>query len=396
MLKFRARWLPEPLPPAGRPLSTEATEPRFDALAALVEAAMPRHVGLAVGVTTPHGCYTYGAGPRHIDDGKAAEGDVDDGSRPPSHGIDASTPFEIGSMTKVFTGLLLAAAELRREIDLDAPIATVLPQLNDADDDRVQRITWRHLATHTAGVARMPAGVFLPSNLWQIIRAGDCYGHYDVDRILRPLLRGTLSHDPGSAYRYSNLGFAGLGLALTRVLGTSLGDALRHHVTGPLGMQATHLGWPLPKPSAHATGHRSILHWRRLHLFQVADHWSFPEPMAAAGGITSTLHDLLRFTEACLSGEASALSAALKRSMEVHYRAGYFRVGLAWGFYKLRESGYEVCYHNGATGGFRSYLAIAKEPRCGVVVLGNATPPVDGLAVQLLKAVAHSAASPGG
>ena len=152
----------------------------------------------------------------------------------------ADSLFEIGSVTKVFTALLLAEAVTRGELALQTPLADVLPEVQVPTRDGVA-ITLEHLATHTAGLPRNP--VPLPAALlaqWRA-RDGDPWEAVDRAGLLAALAGTTLRRTPGTGrIAYSNLGAGVLGHALVAAAGSrDFGELVRARVCGPLGMADT-------------------------------------------------------------------------------------------------------------------------------------------------------------
>ena len=180
--------------PANRPVPSDA-----DILKILVERidAQRQSVGLVVGVIEPNGrrVVTYGS---------LAKGD----SRP----LNGDTIFEIGSITKVFTSLLLADATERHEVALTDPIAKYLPPQVKVPERGGRSITLQDLSTHTSGLPRMPANMDPkdPSNP---------YADYSVDQLYQSLSTVQLTRDIGAQYEYSNLDGGLLGHVLARRAG---------------------------------------------------------------------------------------------------------------------------------------------------------------------------------
>ncbi len=143
--------------------------------------------------------------------------------------ITASTVFEIGSISKAFTGVLLADMILRGEVALDDAVATHLPPGTRVPDKDGAVITLRHLTTHTSGLPRLPDNLD-PKD------PTDPYADYDAARLTAFLATHQLRRAPGSTYEYSNLGAGLLGFALATRAGMSYGDLLRTRILEPLGM----------------------------------------------------------------------------------------------------------------------------------------------------------------
>ncbi|MEV0187834.1 serine hydrolase domain-containing protein [Kitasatospora purpeofusca] len=313
------------------------------------------------------------------------------------------TLFEIGSVTKVFTSLALARLTLAGTVTLDDPLAEVLADALPAGvtvpAKGPEPLALRHLATHTSGLPRLPAGMLLPSLLSP--NKPDPYAHCTADTLLTGLGRTRLRAAPGRSFRYSNLGAGLLGLALAHRAGIGYGELVRREICEPLGLKDTVLE-PSPEQTArlapgHTTGGRPVPAW---HL---AD-------LAGAGGLRSTAADLAVLLRAQLaagpeasgaagepaeaperSGEAAPgteLAAAIALTREVRHRVNPVAwMHLGWLGHRLhaRQGGHLQIWHNGGTGGYRSFVAFDPERQVGVIVLANTRRSVDAPGVRLLR-----------
>jgi CubicO group peptidase (beta-lactamase class C family) len=287
----------------------------------------------------------------------------------PAHPITDSTSFEIGSITKAFTGTLLADMVLRGEVALDDPVSKYLPGWTIPTWSG-QPITLLDLATHTSGLPRMPDNMH-PAN------GDDPYVDYSAADFRQFLAHHQLRRQPGSAYEYSNYGMALLGTALAHRAHVSYEDLVRQRILGPLGMRETEFRIGRRDSARAAQGHNEQL--------EPTPPWHLGE-FVAAGGLHSTVPDLLRFARAALD----TVSGPLARVMAFAIRprrplAGSDSIGLAW--HHLHLDGTDVVWHNGGTGGFRSWLGVDVAHHRAVVALANAGGgfPIDGIGVQLMR-----------
>ena len=169
-------------------------------------------VGIVVGVIEP-------AGRRIVTYGRASTSEAVP--------LDGDTIFEIGSISKVFTSLLLADAVQRGEVALTDPISKYLPASVKVPE-RGRAITLQDLATHTSGLPRLPdMNPKDPENP---------YADYSVDQLYRFLSTYQLPRDVGASYEYSNLGAGLLGHILALRAGTDYESLVKSRITGPLGM----------------------------------------------------------------------------------------------------------------------------------------------------------------
>jgi len=284
---------------------------------------------------------------------------------------DGDTVFEIASITKVFTGILLAQAVVNGEVKLDDPISMYLPDGVTAPEYEGRSITLLDLATHTSGLPRWPFNVHPkdPSNP---------YADYTPDQMYAFLSGYRLTRAPGSTYEYSSYGFGLLGNLLARRAGQADYEALLlERITRPLGMDSTRIELTPEMLSNLATPHSS---------YSVAAS-NYDDPtLAGAGQIRSTANDMLTFLAANIGITDTELQPALQLA-NTPQRPGEMwtlaYIGLGW---NLPGSGNGIHYHGGGAFGYSSFLAWDSERKIGVVVLMNVYDgPRERIAFPLLR-----------
>jgi serine-type D-Ala-D-Ala carboxypeptidase/endopeptidase len=285
--------------------------------------------------------------------------------------LDEHTAFEIGSITKVFTGIALASLAGSGEVGLDDPVARHLPAGVRVPGTDERPITLRHLATHTSGLPRLPSNL-LPFD------AADPYAGYTPERLYAFLADHTLRRPPGAAAEYSNVGAGLLGHALAHRTGGDYESLVTERVLGPLGLGDTWIRMTPEREARTAVGHR-------LDGAPVP-YWTL-NALEGAGALRSTARDLLLFAAANVDPRSSPISDALLLAQRVHAEgtAAGQRHGLGWGLLDVRGEGFLV--HNGGTGGFRSLLALHPGSGRAVVILTNGGAPADDLGLHLLDPV---------
>lgn len=270
---------------------------------------------------------------------------------------DGETIFEIGSITKVFTALLLSDMVSRGEVALNEPVAKYLPPSVHMPTRNGKQITLLDLATHHSGLPREPAH----SNV-----------SYTVDDMYDFLNHYELTRDPGSKYEYSNFGVALLGQVLARRAGTDYETLLRTRITGPLEMNhtAVHL---TPDMQAHLTpGHSG---GRKTPSAP-------PHALAPAGAIRSDVDDLFIFLAANMGLIHTPLFPAMKNMLSVHRTAGpHTEIALGWHIIQGRN---ELVCHNGSTYGYHAFLGFEPRRKIGVVVLSNSNGFIDDIGQRAL------------
>ncbi len=288
-----------------------------------------------------------------VDDGHAqiaGFGKLADGRAP-----DGNTVFEIGSVTKTFTALLLAREVEAKAVSLDTPVATLLPDFK-MPARHGKPITLGLLAEQFSGLPRLP-GNLQPADL------GNPYADYGRDRLKAFLAGYTLPRDPGAAYEYSNLGFGLLGEALAQQAKLSYGELLQRMVLTPLGMDSSGTELTPAMRAQLAPGHDE--------QGQPAKHWEMGA-LGGAGALLSDGTDMLRYLKANMGQLKTPLSEAIKLTHAPRRDiGGGDRIGLAWMTHHTPYG--DVIWHNGETGGYSSFIGFTSDGRRGVVILTSAT-----------------------
>lgn len=323
----------------------EILQKRIDGLA-----GKEQGVGIIVGVIEPAGRRVVGAG--HFDEMKPFDGD---------------TAFEIGSITKVFTALLLSDMVQRGEVRLDDPVKKYLPANVSLPERNGRQITLVDLATHTAGLP------FMPSDLPPF---GDSSAKYSPRDIYQFLAHYQIQSDLGTAVEYSNLGYWLLGEALAKRAGTDFETVLRSRVIEPLNLRNTAIT-PSNLKSRCAVGHNAVL--QSAPVFSEVACYGLMQP---AGGLSSTANDLLKVLAVAMSDEDSVLSSSMNAMLETRRTAGKNQQALGWTIIKQGDE--QLIVHDGGTFGFASSLAWDPKRRIGVVALANQVADVGDITRHLL------------
>lgn len=298
-----------------------------------------------------------------------AYGALDAGDRRPPNG---DTVFEIGSVTKVFTSLLLADMVQRGEVALTDPVAKYLPASVKMPERGGRSIELQDLATHTSGLPRLPTNL-IPKDLT------NPYADYTVDQLYQFLSGYTLTRDIGSRYEYSNLGGGLLGHVLARRAGMDYETLVRARITTPLQMNSTAITLT-PELKARLTpGHDATLK-------RVAN-WDLPT-LAGAGALRSTANDMLTFLAANLSFTKTDLAPAMAAMLAARQSTGAPGLEIALGWHIDTRFGTDIVWHNGGTGGYRTFVGYNPATRVGAAVLSNTatSPGVDDIGLHLLDA----------
>lgn len=291
---------------------------------------------------------------------------------------DRDSVYEIGSITKVFTGILLADRVKAGVVKLDDPVQKHLPDgwTMPRRDDR--DITLLHLATHTSGLPRMPYG-FLPV---AINHPEDPFAHFDLDALKKGLPDTKVQHAIGARHEYSNLGVGLLGDALAHASKAEGYEALlRDRVLKPLGLADSGIKLTDPQAKRIIPGHTAA--------GKRQPNWDFAT-CGACGAIRSTVGDLLRFVKA--NADPAGPPRDVLLMAQQNWRdivPGTEEYGLCWVRFVAKKQPPRI-WHNGQTGGYHSFVGFVPG-RGGVVVLCNvATFQVDAVGQAVLKHLAEA------
>ncbi len=275
--------------------------------------------------------------------------------------------YEIGSISKVFTAILLAQQVLEGKVKLDDPAQKYLPKEVKVPQRAGKEITLGHLSDHTSGLPRMPSN-FTPAN------PGNPFADYTVAQLYSFLNGYELPRDIGSAYEYSNLAQGLLGHILALNAGISYEDLMIKTIASPLQMKETKISLDDKMKKNLAYGYSNGI---------AVENWDIPT-LAGAGAIRSSTYDMLKFLAANLGLIKSPLQPAMNMTHQArHDKAGSMRVGLAWHIAKGKNG--DVIWHNGGTGGYRTFAGFVKETSTGVVVLTNSSAGADDIGFHLLN-----------
>lgn len=291
---------------------------------------------------------------------------------------DGKTVYEIGSVSKTFTGLLLADAVVRGDASLEQPVQQWLPEAVAMPQPIDGPITLKHLATHVSGLPR------LPGNMTSAHEA-DPYADYRRDDLFAFLREHQLRRGPGVQLEYSNVAFGLLGQLLADRAGQDYGERVQSVIAKPLGMHDTRVVLTDSMRQRLAPPYSADL--------EPAENWHF-QAIAGAGALRSTASDMMCFAHAHLDPPDSPLGRAIELAWKVH-QPGIaeqdFAMGLGW--HVARDG--TTRWHNGQTGGYHAMVLVNRPQQIAVIMLSNtSTMEVSALAEQLFRMLAGSPEKP--
>ena len=276
----------------------------------------------------------------------------------------ADTVYQIGSISKTMTALLLADAVIEGKAKLDAPVAALLPGYTLPAFEGKQ-ISLLDLATHTSGLPRLPDN-FAPQD------PANPYADYTEAKQRQFLAAYRLPRAPGTAFDYSNIGYAVLGTALAAQAGSSYEALLRARIAVPLGMRSTAITPSAGMLARLAPGH--------LLSGEPTPAWEL-NVVAPAGGVYASARDMVAYLQAYMFKPLRPYALALQPQRPLAADSDT-KIGLAW--LLEQRQGHSYAWHSGQTGGYASYAAFTTDGKRGVVVLTNTARDVDALGLSAL------------
>jgi CubicO group peptidase (beta-lactamase class C family) len=273
---------------------------------------------------------------------------------PDDRALDSDSVFEIGSITKVFTALLLADMVRRGEAALDQPVAELLPA-GTIVPQHERPITLLDLATYSSGLPREPSNIALDRR--------NPYARYSAERMYAFLASYALPYVPGQHYEYANLGFALLGHALALRAARPYEDLVVERICAPLGLDDTRI---------------TLTASMRARLVQGHDAALFPTPgwdmqvYAGTGALHSTARDMGAFVAACAGWRSTPLDPAIAGLLATRRPGPGPTTQVALGWFIASRHGDEIVWKDGSTGGASSFIGYSTHERRGAVVLSSA------------------------
>jgi CubicO group peptidase (beta-lactamase class C family) len=312
-----------------------------------------RDVGIVVGIVDEHGSRVVSCG--KMDNGTDQE-------------VNGDTLFDIASITKPFTGLLLQDMIERGEMKLDDPVQKYLPQSVRMPTRSGKEITLRHLVTHTSGLPH------IADNL-EPKRADQPFANYTVEELNAFLSSYQLSRDPGTKVEYSSLGAGLLGHAIALKAGSDYESLVVDRICRPLKMDSTRITLTPELKARFATGHNqrgeAVLSWDR-------------QTQLGGSALRSTANDLLKFVSANLGLTPSSLTPLMEKTHVVQLPNAIPEtdIGLAWMITRLQAT--RIVHHGGEAPGYCTFAGFDKASRRGVVLLSSSWNGFDLDAIALL------------
>jgi D-alanyl-D-alanine-carboxypeptidase/D-alanyl-D-alanine-endopeptidase len=281
---------------------------------------------------------------------------------------DGNTIYEIGSITKVFTSLLLVDMSLKHQLELSDPISKYLPKTVKTPVRNGKEISLLSLSTNMSGLPRNASNID-PKDL------DNPFADYTAKQLYEFISNVALSRDIDSKWQYSNIGYSLLGDILAIVGHKDFETLVNEDICAPLNMKNTFFSPPPKLKNKIAQGYSEC--------GQPASAWDFP--LAGGGGLRSNVNDMLSFAAANLGFIETGLLPAMELTHMPQARkegnTGYYTT-MGWTLWD--DDGRQLVFKDGGTGGYRTFLGIDKKNKFGVVVLSNSNNSVTDIGLHML------------
>lgn len=327
----------------------------IDSIKAIIkqEVDNKRSKSIIVGIVDVHGRQIF------------AEGKISD--RDPTL-PDGNTIYEIGSITKVFTSLLLADMSLKQQLNLNDPISRFLPKTVKTPTRNGKEISLLSLSTHRSGMPRFPYNVD-PKNL------DNPYADYTVSQLYEYTSNFKPDFAIDSMWRYSNTGYGLLGNILATVAQRNFETLVEQEICKPLNMNSTVISLTTKLKSNVASGHSE---------FGKPEVFTGLPALEGAGALRSNVNDLLTFAEANLGLIKTDLLPAMELTHILQAKKDGNDTYTTMGWTLSNDDGKYHLFKDGGTAGYRTFLGIDKKNKIGVVVLSNSNNSVTDIGRHIL------------
>ncbi|MCK5173101.1 MAG: beta-lactamase family protein [Planctomycetes bacterium] len=330
------------------------------------------NIGISVGIVYGEDTASFGYGKVDLNKNLKPEG---------------STIYEIGSITKVFTAILLADMAEKGIVDFNDPIGKFTPSSVQTPEFNGNQIRLIDLASHLSGLPRLPNNLYKFGDYFSLSFIKNPYANYDPQRLYAFLSQYELNRMPGKKYEYSNVGMGLLGHVLAIEQRTTYEDLILNHICNQLDMNDTRIALSSEQQLRFAKGYDGIVSVPvvPIYLYCSATNWDIPT-ISGAGALRSNVNDLMKFLSANMGVMKTPLNKAMKRSQVVSHRINpNMNIAMGWHILHLNEHNIDVIWHNGGTGGYSSYIGFARNYEIGIVVLSNSTSSVDEIGIRILE-----------
>lgn len=276
--------------------------------------------------------------------------------------------YEIGSITKIFTTIILANMVVKGKLKLSDPVSMYLPDSVKFMEVNGKTITLKHLATHTSGLPRFPQN-FIPKD------PQNPYADYTISDIYQFLNNFTVKENKGVG-EYSNIGMALLANILCGVNNINFESLIMENICKPLDMQNTFINTTKEQQEQFATPY--------IVADKITKHWDF-KAIEGAGAIKSNLVDMLKFLNAQLTPDSLSLGKAIKLAHSFQDSTSMRNTSIGLGWFINHQYDETIIWHNGSTGGFKSFIGFDVKNQRGVIIMSNSTRNINDIGFHILN-----------
>lgn len=287
---------------------------------------------------------------------------IADGNKTP---VTLDTPFQLGSVSKSFTALLIAQLAAEGKLDLDTPVTKYVPNFRTKDLEAWREITVRHVLSHISGLSTLDGNR---------LQDEDYRGNDALDRAVQSLSKATLKSPPGEQFEYSNANYMMAALIVEKVTGQRFENVMHDRIFAPLGMDNSYvqmlLGESIKEAQEEAIG------FRQWFGFSIPHEYIAGRAMMGAGGVTASARDLTIYVQAVAQKDPRIIP--LEYADEIispQSTDPYTKDGYGFGWFLAGDIGEEpdrrYVSHSGLNGGFAAHAAFFPESESGAIVLTN-------------------------
>lgn len=301
--------------------------------------------------------------------------------------IDEDTLFEIGSITKTFTGVMLAQGVQSGRLELETSASRFLESYSEREILLDEDVTLKMLATHTSGLPRIPFNLRTFISTYSLgITRGNPYKSI-TEEVMIDYFKNLQDIKSKEQYRYSNYGFGLLGLIVSESNNMTYEEAMIDLIAKELSMNSTIVHADETKKSKLAKGHNSFIRIGSFNIGRQSQYWDMHDAMAGCGGIRSSGKDMMKYLEGMINQNLQFSELSKQPLLSINENRD---IAMGWMIQDNIVENQKVIWHNGQTGGFNSYIGFTENQNKGVVILSNlATKDVLPLGEEILIKIAQ-------
>ena len=268
-----------------------------------------------------------------------------------------NTIYEIGSVSKTFTGAIMVGLINEGLLNLDQPIVNYLPNYVATQNFGSTNVTLRTLAAHSGGFSNLPDD-FLSDGY----DANNPFNHYDTNKVFNYLKTNRCNYKPGSKVEYSNLGMALVAIICSRVTNKSYEVLVKERILNQLDMASTRVNNSADSDPLWSTGYDDT--GKRVNRITAS-------AFQGAGFLSSSLSDMMKYAKAQLGIGPTWVTTLMQRTQDLQFFDSSLGIGYGWDWVINPEA--KNYFHDGRTPGFRSFVLFNSDSKTAIVCLFNSS-----------------------